>query len=195
MKDFFISYNKSDLKWAEWIAWHLEEDGYGVEIQAWDSQFGENFIDWMDKASKNCERTIAVLSRAYFTGRFSKDEWTAAFYKSKLLPVRIQDFEIEGLLGPLAHIDLVGLSDEEAREKLLRDIKLGRKKPPSEPDYPGEKKHTVSQPTRYPGTLPPIWNVPHNQNINFTGRETILDELNEQLNAHVELRGCVVAAQ
>ena len=36
-KDFFISYNKADRAWAEWIAWHLEETGgYSVAIQAWD---------------------------------------------------------------------------------------------------------------------------------------------------------------
>lgn len=99
VKDFFISYTKADLAWAEWIAWQLEKAGYAVEIQAWDSEFGENFIKWMNEASKNCERTIAVLSRAYLAGRFSEDEWTSAFYSKKLLPVRIEDFEVEGLLA------------------------------------------------------------------------------------------------
>jgi hypothetical protein len=28
MKDFFISYNKADKTWAEWIAWQLEEAEY-----------------------------------------------------------------------------------------------------------------------------------------------------------------------
>jgi hypothetical protein len=28
MKDFFISYNKTDRQWAEWIAWQLEGAGY-----------------------------------------------------------------------------------------------------------------------------------------------------------------------
>jgi len=36
-KDFFISYNKADREWAEWIAWQLEESGkYAVVIRAWD---------------------------------------------------------------------------------------------------------------------------------------------------------------
>ena len=44
-KDFFISYNKADRKWAEWIAWHLEESGgYSVAIQAWDFGTGCNFV-------------------------------------------------------------------------------------------------------------------------------------------------------
>ena len=33
-KDFFISYNKADATWAEWIAWVLEEHGKTVVIQA-----------------------------------------------------------------------------------------------------------------------------------------------------------------
>jgi hypothetical protein len=43
MKHFFISYNKADKQWAEWIAWILEEAGYSVVIQAWDFRPGENF--------------------------------------------------------------------------------------------------------------------------------------------------------
>lgn len=35
-KDFFISYNKHDEKWAEWIAWQLENADYKVVIQLWD---------------------------------------------------------------------------------------------------------------------------------------------------------------
>jgi len=154
MKDFFVSYTKADLAWAVWIAWQLEKAGYAVEIQAWDSQFGENFIKWMNEASKNCKRTIAVLSMAYFAGRFSEDEWTSAFYKEKLLPIRIEDFQVEGLLGPLAYIDLVGTIEAEAKEKLLQYIKQDRKKPQSAPAFPDKRKHTVSQPKRYPGTLP-----------------------------------------
>ena len=45
MKDFFISYNKADLAWAEWIAWQLEEADYTTEIQAWDSQFGRTLLN------------------------------------------------------------------------------------------------------------------------------------------------------
>jgi hypothetical protein len=28
MPDFFVSYNRHDRQWAEWIAWQLEEDGF-----------------------------------------------------------------------------------------------------------------------------------------------------------------------
>ena len=31
--DFFINYNSADERWAEWIAWQLEEDGYSVIVE------------------------------------------------------------------------------------------------------------------------------------------------------------------
>ena len=40
MKNFFISYNKADRQWAEWIAWLLEEQGPLTVIQAWDIRPG-----------------------------------------------------------------------------------------------------------------------------------------------------------
>ena len=42
-KDFFISYNRADRTWAEWIAWQLEEAGYTTVLQAWDFGPGSNF--------------------------------------------------------------------------------------------------------------------------------------------------------
>ncbi len=44
MKDFFISYNKADRSWAEWIAWQLVEAKYEVAIQAWDFRPASNFV-------------------------------------------------------------------------------------------------------------------------------------------------------
>src|SRR5215471_2066812 len=61
MKDFFVSYNRADRQWAEWIAWRLEEAGYAVIVQAWDIRPGSNFILEMDNAARETERTIAVL--------------------------------------------------------------------------------------------------------------------------------------
>ncbi|HEY0070106.1 MAG TPA: toll/interleukin-1 receptor domain-containing protein, partial [Chloroflexia bacterium] len=40
MKDYFISYNKADKDWAEWIAWHLEEEKHSTVLQAWDFRPG-----------------------------------------------------------------------------------------------------------------------------------------------------------
>ena len=63
VKDFFISYTKPDKAWAEWIAWELEAAGYSTIIQEWDFKAGGNFVVEMDNATKQSDRTIAVLSQ------------------------------------------------------------------------------------------------------------------------------------
>ncbi len=76
---FFISYNKADRTWAEWIAWHLEEAGYTTIIQAWDFRPGMNFVQKMQEAVQQAERTIAVLSTNYLEALYTYPEWEAAF--------------------------------------------------------------------------------------------------------------------
>jgi TIR domain len=61
MKDFFISYTRTDQAWAEWIAWTLEGTGYSTVIQAWDFRPGTNFVLEMQRAAAEANRTIAVL--------------------------------------------------------------------------------------------------------------------------------------
>jgi hypothetical protein len=128
----------------------------------------------MQKAASEAERTIAVLSPDYLDSRFTQPEWAAAFAqdptgeKRLLVPVRVRECDLKGLLGPIVHIDLVGLDEMSARERLLAGIKRGRQKPASAPDFPGRAPIKREKP-RFPGALPDIWNVPHRRNPNFTG--------------------------
>jgi hypothetical protein len=95
-KDFFVSYNKADKDKAEWIAWVLESAGYSTTIQAWDFLAGVSFPVAMQKASVECERTIAVLSQAYLDALFTQPEWAGAFNqdptgeKGTLIPIRVE---------------------------------------------------------------------------------------------------------
>ncbi len=79
MKDFFISYNKADNAWAEWIAWVLEEAKYTTVLEAWDFRPGSNFVLDMDRATKEAERTITVLSPDFVAALYTQPEWAAAF--------------------------------------------------------------------------------------------------------------------
>src|SRR5947209_5062107 len=104
-KDFFISYTGKDRAWAEWIAMQLEEAGYRTIIQAWDFRPGSNFVAEMDDAAKRAHRTMPVLSPAYLASEYAFAEWAVAFRRDprglagRVLPVRIQRCEVEGLLG------------------------------------------------------------------------------------------------
>lgn len=178
MKDFFISYNKADYSWAVWLAWQLEEAGYSTVIQAWDFRPGGNFILEMQKAAAEAERTIAVLSPNYLSAAFTQPEWAAAFAqdpkgeKGTLLPVRVRECHLEGLLSQIIYIDLVGLNEQDAKEALLKGISTHRAKPTSAPPFPASSP--MSGTPRFPGSLPPVWNVPHIRNSNFTGQEEVL---------------------
>jgi len=179
-KDFFISYTQSDVVWAEWIAWQLEENGYKTVLQAWDFRPGANFIDLMDRAAKEAERIIAVFSPNYLTAPYPRDEWTISFVKmhrggGRLLPIRVQECDPEGLLSTIIYIDLVGSSEDIAKDRLLKGVLKDRTKPTKKPSFPG--------PLIFPGILPPVWKIPHNRNLHFTGREDFLVNLHNALNS------------
>jgi tetratricopeptide (TPR) repeat protein len=187
MKHFFVSYNSADRTWAEWIAWQLEEAGYTTVLQAWDFRPGSNFVLEMQRAATEAERTIAVLSQAYLEALYTQPEWAAAFgrdptgEKGILLPVRVGECKLEGLLPQIIHIDLVDLDESAAKDALLAGVRFERARPTVAPGFPGAVPRSVPERPRFPGALPPIWNLPHLRNPNFTGRESLLAALRSAL--------------
>ncbi len=141
-KDFFISYNKADRRWAEWVAWELEEVGYSTVLQAWDFRPGSNFVLEMDEATREAQQTIAILSPEYLTALYTQPEWAAAFAQDptgkerKLIPVRVRKSDLRGLLAQIVFIDLFGVDETVARNNLLVGIKSGRAKPSIRPGFP-----------------------------------------------------------
>jgi TIR domain len=190
-KDFFVSYTGRDRTWAEWIAFTLEEAGYTTVIQAWDSRPGMNFVAMMNNATKQTEQTIAVLSGAYLESEFGFAEWAAAFRRDptgsqrRLVPVLIETCDVQGLLGPIVSLDLVGLDEAQAKEQLLAGIKPERAKP-LHTSFPGSTSPPksgalVRERPLFPPSLPPLWNIPYPRNPYFLGREEVLDQLTTAL--------------
>jgi len=155
-KDFFISYTSSDADWAEWIAWQLEEANYSTILQAWDFSPGSNFVIAMDRATKAAKQTVAVISPSYLERLFTQAEWAAAFAQDplgdtrRLLPVRIKECDIEGLLAQVVYIDLSNLSEKDAKRRLLEGVGGRRSKPPLAPNFPG--RAPSSRPATFPGS-------------------------------------------
>ncbi len=152
MKDYFVSYNRHDRDWAEWIAWQLEEAGYAVVIQAWDFLPGENLVLNMHRAAQEARRTIAVLSETYLASVYTQAEWAAAFNTGPtstartLLPVRVRDCQPAGLLASIVYVDLVGLAPDEARTRLLAAAQGDRVKPLVSPAFPGTGRQAPAFP-------------------------------------------------
>lgn len=143
--DFFISYTKSDERWAEWVAWQLEEVAeppYRVFLQAWDFRAGDDWVRLMQEGTTKASRTIAVLSPEFLQAKCTTAEWQAVFAKDPtgerglLVPVRVAECKPEGLLNARIYIDLVGLDEQRARATLLTNIASKRRKPMVAPRYP-----------------------------------------------------------
>ncbi len=156
--DFFVSYTSPDEEWAEWIGWILDEAGFSVRLQAWDFAAGSNFVLEMQRAAEEASRTIAVLSPAYLKSTFSAPEWAAAFAKDPqgfqraLVPVRVEECEADGLLKAIVHINLVGLEEDEARQRLLDRLSGRRGKPSKKPEFPGGRQRAqTKEPPPFPG--------------------------------------------
>jgi tetratricopeptide (TPR) repeat protein len=201
--DFFISYNHKDSEWAEWIAWQLEATGYTTIVQAWDFGAGQNFVLAMQKAAVEAERTIAVLSPDYLTSRFTAPEWAAAFARDPtgeigiLVPIRVRECNLEGLLPQIVYIDLVDIqSPVEAADVLVQKVKRGRRKPETEPLFPGSDSSSAAA-RPFPGTTTqplssPRLSLPRDPNFrfvnvppipdHFVGREALLEDMIRRLN-------------
>jgi len=162
----FISYTQSDSDWAEWIAWTLEEAGYKTYIQLWDCRPGLNFREFMHRAITGSKRTIAVLSEEYQTSHWTSLEWNPPFdadpdeSKRFLLPVLVRRYKPYGPLGARNYINLVGVDENAARERLLSAFDPGDKasegassptlardrlKPSKVPKFPGQHEEEDAQ--------------------------------------------------
>ena len=192
-RDFFISYSAVNQPWAEWIAVTLERAGYTTMLQAWDFEPGNDFVQRMQQATVTAARTIAVLSPAYFGSKFGGAEWGSALAQdptgelARLVPVRVQPCEPPGLLASRVYIDLVGLAETSARQRLLAGVKPDGR--PNSAPFPGmpndaeadESPDPAGQ-ARFPGLDPRVSNLSP-RNRNFSGREALLLALHADLQA------------
>ncbi|HLP47426.1 MAG TPA: toll/interleukin-1 receptor domain-containing protein [Candidatus Kapabacteria bacterium] len=133
MKDFFISYTESDLKWASWIASVLTDYGCTTVYQDRDFKPGANFPQEMQKAITETRTTLAIISEKYLEGKFTASEWSAAFVEDpsgendKLIPIKVEDCQLQGLHKAIVHIDLFQKTESEAIDELLKVVSLAKK--------------------------------------------------------------------
>jgi hypothetical protein len=124
MKDFFISYTRTDEKYATWVAKVLEDAQYTVTIQAWDFRPGDNFVSKMDESLKECQKLIVILSKNYLDSKWCEAEWTSKLVEQmqSIIPIRIENINVKGLLSPIVYIDIVDKSEQEAKRCILDGI-------------------------------------------------------------------------
>jgi hypothetical protein len=192
-REFFLSFTGADRPWATWLLAELDAAGYSSVSQLRDVVAGSNFAVEMDQAARRARRTLGVLSPAALQAPYVRQEWWAqrlagdpTGQQHALVLVRVEPCEPEGLLGPVVHIDLVGLDEAAARARLREELARavrGQRPLPAEAEFPGGGPAAVAdvERPRFPTALPPVWNVPFRRNPAFTGREQALAALAEQL--------------
>ncbi|WP_239342508.1 toll/interleukin-1 receptor domain-containing protein [Frankia sp. CiP3] len=142
--DFFLSYGGSsiDQRWAEWIAWVLEEAGYRVLVPAWDEVPGTSWAGLADEGVRRGGHLIAVLSSTFLESEHATAIWRAVWASDQLssarriIPVRVEPRAFSGLLADRVAIDLTAparRSDEAQAGKLLlagvEAARTGRNRP------------------------------------------------------------------
>lgn len=129
MKDFFISYTKQDVNAATWIAELLESNGYNVIIQEWDFRPGDDFVSKINESLIGCRKLILVLSSNYLKSKWCEKEWTAKLVEQmsvgtgRIIPIKIENMELFGLLAPIIYIDIVDKTEAESVQLILNGIK------------------------------------------------------------------------
>ena len=190
MTDFFVSYTQFDRGWADWIAWVLEDSGFSVAVQAWDSVPGKDFVGWMHEQAKGCERVLVLYSDRYERSDIARIEWTPFRRRdprgdgSRVIPILVSEAKPVGLLETLTYIDLhphagndVALQAElfGGIRKALDGAANGRAKPKGKPPTPGRAPGASGEASarpRTPGDPPPICSLGgHKKNLSFVGRE------------------------
>lgn len=145
----------------------------------------------MQHATSTAQRVVGVLSAAYLRSAHGEAEWRA-FYaqdpggeRGLLLPVRVDKVDPPGLLKTRIYVDLVDQDAASAREVLLAAARGARGKPAAEPGFPGDQRPAGSaiEAPRFPGELPPVWNLPYHPNPYFTGRALLLTDIHARLTA------------
>ena len=181
----FISYNRADRDWAEWIAGAIESAGYEPIIQAWHFRPGENFVLRMQEAAAETDFTIAVLSETYLKSDYTQPEWAAAFAldptgkKRQLIPVRVAECTLTGLLSQIVYIDLVTLGEQDAQHVLIDGLKpSGRPVGPIR--FPGQSRGPSVPSAPFPPDLARLHGVP-NLPPHYLPRQGVLSGLKQKL--------------
>jgi len=177
----FISHSWDNKPLVRRLEAELKAAGAEVWVDHAGVRGGDNLPKEISAALAWCNTVILVWSQSAAQSHWVELEWTNAIALRKLvIPCRLDKTALPALLANLLYLDFTEV--EKGLMQLREAVQLAQKPVTTMPTSDTER---VARFLRFElaGDLPPIWNVPHLRNPNFTGRGQLLADLWQALTA------------
>ncbi|MEC3996962.1 FxSxx-COOH system tetratricopeptide repeat protein [Actinacidiphila sp. DG2A-62] len=178
----FAGYNRA---WAAWIAHRLERQGHQVRMQRWDLNPGDSIEQGYRDLLLADGLVLVVLSEWYFRlGNRSHDEWNAVLREivppnaDRFAAVSVTPAALPSAVASMGAADLWGLGAAEAERRLLSRLGIAS---PRSATAAGNSDTLGGGGPRFPLEQPAVWGGVPRRNTRFTGRESLLGDLHQQL--------------
>ncbi|MEV5506051.1 FxSxx-COOH system tetratricopeptide repeat protein [Streptomyces orinoci] len=175
--------------WATWIQHRLESHGHRVVLQRWDPPRELPLESALGDLLLARGRILLVLSDWFFElGPRPEGEWTQALRgivaanAERFAAVNLTNRALLPATAVLEPVDLWGIGAAEAERRLLSRLGL--------PEGPARRELPTC--SRYPNDPPAVWGEVPRRNRRFTGRDELLNRLQQQL-TEAEQGSAVVA--
>ncbi|MGH7455334.1 MAG: TIR domain-containing protein, partial [bacterium] len=177
----FISHSWDNKPLVRRLEAELKAAGAEVWVDHAGVRGGDNLPKEISAALAWCNTVVLVWSQSAAQSHWVELEWTNAIALRKIvIPCRLDKTALPALLANLLYIDFIEV--EKGITQLREAVQLAQKPITNTPTSNTER---VARFLRFElaGDQPPIWNVPHLRNPNFTGRSQLLADLRQALTA------------